>query len=259
MRIPIYQIDAFTGKLFSGNPAAVCPLESWLDDETMQAIGAENNLSETAFFVPKEDRYELRWFTPKVEVNLCGHATLATSFVLFSELGYNESEVRFETRSGTLVVRKEFDLLYLDFPARIPKAVDSPPELVAALGKEPVEVLKSVDYLCVYESEDDVLDVSPDFSVLNRLDSGRAIITAPGMRSDFVSRFFAPGAGINEDPVTGAAHCTLVPYWSRRLSKPVLHALQVSARGGEIFCEDKGERVSLAGRAVRYMKGEIEV
>ncbi len=259
MRIPIYQIDAFTGKLFAGNPAAVCPLESWLDDETMQAIGVENNLSETAFFVRKDDHFELRWFTPKVEVDLCGHATLASAYVIFNELGHVEPEIRFETKSGLLIVRKEFDLLYLDFPAHVPERIDAPADLIGALGREPKEVLKAQSYLAVFDSEDDVLAINPDFQSLAKIGDGSAIVTAEGRISDFVSRFFAPGAGIDEDPVTGAAHCTLTPYWSKRLGKPVLHALQVSERGGELFCEDRGDRINIAGRAVRYLKGEIEI
>ncbi len=257
MRIPLYQIDAFTGRLFRGNPAAVCPLEERLEDEQMQAIAAENNLSETAFFVRRGEGYQLRWFTPKVEVDLCGHATLASAFVILNYLEPAREEVRFETRSGELVVRRNGDLLAMDFPAREPWRCECPVALSQALGKPPLEVWEARDYMAVYESEDEVRALAPDMDALVVVGHFAVIVTAPGRETDFVSRFFAPAAGVAEDPVTGSAHCTLVPYWARRLGKTQLQARQVSARGGELVCEYRGERVTIAGRAVRYLEGTI--
>ncbi|MBI4875122.1 MAG: PhzF family phenazine biosynthesis protein [Acidobacteria bacterium] len=257
MKIPFYQVDAFTSRLFAGNPAGVCPLPEWLDDATMQSIAAENNLSETAFFVPRGDRYDLRWMTPEVEVDLCGHATLATAFVVFHHLSPERDAVAFDTQSGELVVRREGDLLAMDFPARPPLPLQPHERLVDALGTQPVQVLASRDYLVVYHDEEQVRTLQPDMDLVSGLDRFAVIVTAPGRDCDFVSRFFAPAQGVNEDPVTGSAHCTLVPYWAKRLHKSALHARQVSARGGELFCEDQGERVKIAGRAVLYLKGEI--
>jgi len=259
VRIPLYQIDAFTGRLFRGNPAAVCPLEEWLEDEQMQAIAAENNLSETAFFVRRGEGYQLRWFTPKVEVDLCGHATLASAFVILNYLEPAREEVRFETRSGELVVRRNGDLLAMDFPAREPWRCECSVALSQALGKPPLEVWEARDYMAVYESEDEVRALAPDMGALVVVGHFAVIVTAPGREADFVSRFFAPAAGVPEDPVTGSAHCTLVPYWARRLGKTQLQARQVSARGGELFCEHRGERVTIAGRAVRYLEGTIHL
>lgn len=259
MRIPIYQVDAFTSRVFSGNPAAVCPLESWLPDATLQAIAAENNLSETAYFVGREGEYELRWFTPAVEVDLCGHATLASGFVVLTVLERALLEVRFSSKSGPLRVTREGDLLALDFPSRPPEPCVAPAALAEALGRRPEEVRASRDYMAVYGSEEEVRSLRPDMERLRSLDRRATIVTAPGREADFVSRFFAPGFGIPEDPVTGSAHCTLVPYWAKRLGKSRLRALQVSARGGELFCEDRGERVSIAGRAVKFLEGSIEI
>jgi PhzF family phenazine biosynthesis protein len=259
MKIPIYQVDAFTSRLFAGNPAAVCPLEAWLEDATMQAIAAENNLSETAFFVPCGDRFHLRWFTPAVEVDLCGHATLATAFVIFSHLSPERDAVAFDTQSGELVVRRDGDRLAMDFPARPPQPVRPHERLVDALGTQPDEVLASRDYLVVYHDQDQVRTLQPDMELVAGLDRFAVIVTAPSRDCDFVSRFFAPAQGVAEDPVTGSAHCTLVPYWSKRLRKSRLHARQLSARGGELFCEDLGERVQIAGHVVLYLKGEISV
>ncbi len=259
MKIPLYQIDAFTGRLFGGNPAAVCPLEDWLDDAAMQAIALENNLSETAFFVENGDHYGLRWFTPAHEVDLCGHATLATAFVLFNELDAGGDAVEFETRSGRLTVHREGDRLAMDFPADPPQPCAAADDLVAALGAAPSEVLAGVDHIAVYPSEADIRGLEPDFARLNRLDRRGVIVTAKGDEADFVSRFFAPKAGIPEDPVTGSAHCELVPYWSKRLEKKRLVAHQVSARGGELWCEDRGERVIIAGCAVKYLEGIIQL
>jgi PhzF family phenazine biosynthesis protein len=259
MRLPIFEVDAFSSQVFRGNPAAVCPLESWLDDATLQSIAAENNLSETAFLVGGDGAYEIRWMTPKAEVDLCGHATLASAFVLFAEAEKGRDEVVFHSKSGELRVRREGDLLTLDFPARPPKAVTATDDLLEGLGKPPREVWAARDYLAVYQREEDVRELAPDFTRLARADRFAVIVTAPGREVDFVSRFFAPKQGLPEDPVTGSAHCTLVPFWSKRLGKKRLHALQVSARGGELFCEDRGERVAISGHAVRYLQGTIEV
>ena len=259
MKIRQYQVDAFTSRLFGGNPAAVCPLESWLEDETLQAIAAENNLSETAFFVGGRGSYELRWFTPTVEVNLCGHATLASAFVVFRHLEPSLEAVSFRSKSGELRVTRSGDLLTLDFPAWRPSRCEAPEALIRGLGHAPREVWATEDYLAVYESEHEVRALQPAMDALGGLDRFAVIVTAPGRRSDFVSRFFAPRQGIPEDPVTGRAHCTLVPYWASRLDKSRLHALQVSRRGGELFCEARGERVGIGGRAVQFLEGTIEV
>jgi predicted PhzF superfamily epimerase YddE/YHI9 len=259
MQLPIFQIDAFTSRLFRGNPAAVCPLESWLPDETLQAIAAENNLSETAFFVGGNGRYHLRWFTPAVEVDLCGHATLASAFVVFKHLSPDLQAVRFDTRSGPLSVERRDGRLQMDFPARPGMPCDPPPEVLTGLGIEPTEVRRARDYLVVYDSEEQVRAIRPDFTALEKLPALGVIATAPGRSSDFVSRFFAPTAGILEDPVTGSAHCTLTPYWAERLGKQSLHALQVSRRGGELWCELAADRVLIAGNAVEYLHGTIRV
>ena len=259
MKIPLFQVDAFTGRVFGGNPAAVCPLEAWLDDAKMQAIAAENNLSETAFFVEAGDHYELRWFTPTAEVDLCGHATLATAFVLFEDLEVEGDEVRFETRSGQLTVRRDGDKLAMDFPAKPPQPCAEPEGLAEALGRAPEETFAADDYLAVFASESDVRTLEPDFARLARLDRRGVIVTAQGSAADFVSRFFAPKAGIPEDPVTGSAHCTLVPYGAKRLGASRLTAHQVSARGGELYCEDRGDRVIIAGCAVKYLEGIVQI
>ena len=256
---PIFQVDAFTGELFGGNPAAVCPLEAWLPDETLQAVAAENNLSETAFFVPCPGGYELRWFTPQFEVDLCGHATLAAAFVVLEKIAPDRDEVRFETQSGELVVTRDGDRLAMDFPARPAQPIDPPPGLVDALGGEPASIAAARDLLVVYATEAEVAELDPDMRALAGLDQLGVIVTAPGESVDFVSRFFCPAAGIPEDPVTGSAHCTLVPYWSRRLDKKKLHARQISKRGGELFLEDRGDRVRIAGRAVLYLEGTVRV
>lgn len=259
MKIPIYQVDAFTGRLFGGNPAAVCPLEEWLPDETMQAIGAENNLSETAFFVRRGTAFKIRWFTPAVEVDLCGHATLASGHVIFNHRGYQDKLISFQSKSGELRVTKQDELLYLDFPAFEPVPVDPPAQLIAGLRRKPREVLKGRDFFAVFDEEEEILSLVPDFSELGKLDCLGIIVTAKGHDSDFVSRFFAPRAGINEDPVTGSAHTLLVPFWAKRLNKKRLHAFQVSKRRGELFCEDRGTRVLIGGRAVTFFSGLIEI
>ncbi len=261
MTIPFYQVDAFTGQLFGGNPAAVCPLTTWPSDDFMQRIAAENNLSETAFLVPMaKGRYALRWFTPEVEVDLCGHATLASAFVLFSFIDPTLISVDFETASGLLTVTRSGDRLAMDFPARPPVPIATPEILAEALGAWPLEVLTSRDLVAVFPDEEAVRTMAPDFALLRQLgDVLGIIVTARGDTVDFVSRFFAPNVGVNEDPVTGSAHSTLIPYWSRRLQKSQLHALQLSKRGGELFCENMGERVCIAGQAVLYARGELYI
>jgi predicted PhzF superfamily epimerase YddE/YHI9 len=259
-RLPYFHVDAFTSRLFAGNPAGVCPVPEWPADELMRRIAAENNLSETAFLVDRGEHYDLRWFTPAVEVDLCGHATLAGAHIVFTELKKKATEVRFETRSGPLVVKRSGELLVMDFPARPGQPVATPPPaLLQGLGRPPLEVLKARDFLCVYASEQEVRDLKPDFAALARVDSLGVIATAPGTDADFVSRFFAPRAGLNEDPVTGSAHCTLVPYWSQRLKKKELLAHQVSARGGELFCTDRADRTLLAGHAITYSEGTLRL
>jgi PhzF family phenazine biosynthesis protein len=259
MKLDIYQVDAFTREIFKGNPAAVVPLEKWLPAETMLAIAAENNLAETAFFVKEGDAFGLKWFTPEIEMDLCGHATLASAYVLWQELGVEGDTLNFETKSGTLTVTREGELMVMDFPARPAEATDAPEGFADALSAVPQTVLKSRDYLAVYGSEAEVLALRPDFRAITELGVHAVIVTAPGDTSDFVSRFFAPSVGVDEDPVTGSAHCTLIPYWAERFEKNELYALQVSKRGGELFCELRGDRVKKAGNAVLYMKGEIEV
>jgi PhzF family phenazine biosynthesis protein len=259
MDIPLYQVDAFARRVFSGNPAAVCPLDEWLDDATLQAIATENNLSETAFFVREAAGLRLRWFTPGCEVDLCGHATLASAFVLMNYLEPGVNEVRFQSRSGELRVDRDGDLYALDFPSRPPQRVKPPAEIVAAIGIEPDEMWKSRDYMAVYATEQHVRALTPDMAKLAAFDLFAVIATAPGRSADFVSRFFAPGQGVPEDPVTGSAHCTLVPYWSQRLGKKSLHACQVSKRGGELFCEDQGTRVRISGHAALFATGTIHL
>jgi PhzF family phenazine biosynthesis protein len=260
MNYPIYQVDAFTSRPFAGNPAAVVPLEQWLPDGVMQNIALENNLAETAFFVPGENGYDLRWFTPVVEMDLCGHATLATGFLIFEVLGTSERTLRFQTRSGELTVGKEGGRYVLDLPSRPGERRDAPAALIEAVGKEPVEVYKSRDYLFVYENEADVRAIAPDFNAMVKASPDNVIVTAIGDEADFVSRFFAPEVGVWEDPVTGSAHCTLIPYWAQRLGKTDLFARQLSSRGGEVYCSlVDDDRVKIAGDAVLYMKGEIYV
>jgi len=259
MELPMYQIDAFTDRPFSGNPAAVCPLETWIEDSAMQNIAAENNLSETAFFVKNGDGYDLRWFTPAVEIDLCGHATLASAFVIMNYMEPSAAGVTFWTKSGELKVKKTDDLFVMDFPSQPPVPCDAPADLMTSFDRKPTEVLKSADYLVIFEIEDDVRNCHPDFERLKNVDTRGIIVTAPGSKVDFVSRFFGPRVGINEDPVTGSSHCTLIPYWSKRLRKEKLHALQVSKRGGELFCEMQEDRVLIAGRCALYMKGTISL
>jgi len=258
MNIPIYQVDAFTLGPFSGNPAAVCPLEAWLDDETMQNIAAENNLAETAFFVAREEGYDLRWFTPAIEVDLCGHATLAAGYVVLNHLQPELDSVSFETMSGQLIVSRNGDQLSMDFPARAPTPAAVTEALIDALGQAPSEVHQSRDILAVYDDEASVRSLSPDQAKLLALDEALGFIaTAKGDEADFVSRFFAPKAGIAEDPVTGSAHCTLVPFWAERLGRSKLVAQQVSPRGGELHCEQRGDRVIMSGQCTLFLTGSI--
>ncbi len=260
MKLEIYQVDAFAGAVFEGNPAAVCPLDEWLDADLMQKIAFENNLSETAFFVKKDAVYEIRWFTPTLEIDLCGHATLASAFVIFDVLKLETETVKFHShKSGELSVDKKDDLFILDFPSRPVAECEIPEGLIEAVGKEPKEVYKSRDYFLVYETEQEIADIKPDFAKLLELDAHAFIVTAKGDSCDFISRFFAPEVGVFEDPVTGSAHCNLIPFWAERLGKNKLFAKQISQRGGELFCELKDDRVKIGGKAVLYMKGEVYV
>jgi PhzF family phenazine biosynthesis protein len=257
MKIKQYQVDAFATRAFEGNPAAVCPLENWLDDGLLQAIAEENNLSETAFFVPTARGFKLRWFTPVKEVDLCGHATLATAHVIFEMLGYSEPVITFETRSGELFVKKKGKLLQMNFPACPPTSCEISETLIQALGVHPIEVLAADDYLAVFDSEATIRAIVPNHALLSQLDLRGVIVTAPGIDVDFVSRFFAPKFGVPEDPVTGSAHCKLAPYWANKLGKNTLSARQVSRRGGFLTCEVMGNRVELSGGAVTFMEAEI--
>jgi PhzF family phenazine biosynthesis protein len=261
MAVPLFHVNAFTDRPFSGNPAAVSPLRAWLDDETLQAVAAENNLSETAFFVRQGEAHRLRWFTPRCEVNLCGHATLASAFVLLTIYEPGQETFQFLTRSGLLTVRRQGELLAMDFPKLIPWTCPSPPkDLMEGLGagEDRVKVLQIKDnYFVVYDSEDAVRAVRPDFSRLEKLHPAGVAVTAPGDVADFVSRYFAPSYGIPEDPVTGSTHCSLTPYWAERLGKSALHALQVSERGGELWCELTDDRVQIKGKAILTLKGSL--
>ena len=259
MEISLYQIDAFASKLFEGNPAAVCPLDEWLPDEIMQSIAEENNLSETAFFVPHGNDFHIRWFTPASEVDLCGHATLASAYVLFNILGYQKEAIQFNSKSGILVVTKDEDWLTLDFPKQPPVPCNTPNEIVAAFNVKPVECLKSEDLIAVFKNEIDIESANPDFEQLKKLDSRGVIITAKSMRYDFVARFFAPKYGIPEDPVTGSAYTQLAPYWASKLGSKKFSVKQMSPRGGELYCEIVGDRVLISGKATKYMEGKITI
>jgi len=272
MSIPIYQVDAFTDRVFGGNPAAVCPLDAWLPDAVMQAIAAENNLSETAFFVAHGDAdggaagpddggwdYHLRWFTPGVEVDLCGHATLGSAWVIFNRLAPDRSTVRFHTRSGILTVRRDGETLAMDLPANPPQPGEAP-GLAEALGATPAEILTTRDhYVAVFRTQAEVRDLAPDFGRTAALDRWAVMATAPGDGVDFVSRFFAPRKGVPEDPVTGSAHCVLTPFWSQRLGRTDLSARQISRRGGSLACRLLGDRVELSGRVAPFLQGTIEI
>lgn len=262
MKLPLYQVDAFADNIFEGNPAAVCPLDEWLPDEKLQQIAMENNLSETAFFVEQNHSYRLRWFTPATEVDLCGHATLASAHVLFEHLDYNESEIRFDSNSGILKVQKEADKLMMDFPTAGLDETLPPRFLDDAIGLPPQELYQDTDYLYVLESENQVRNLEPDIRALKKADVRGIIVTAPadeGHEYDFVSRFFGPAVGVDEDPVTGSAHTMLAPYWSRRFGKNKLIGRQVSRRGGTVYCHLKNGRVELGGRACTFLQGEIQL
>ncbi len=261
MRVPMYQVDAFASEVFSGNPAAVCLLDQWPEDRLLASVAAENNLSETAFLVPNEEGFDLRWFTPLVEVALCGHATLASAFVLFQCRDWPENRIRFRTRrSGMLTVEKRADRLEMDFPARPARIREAPAGLAEALGAAPAGVWGSAEDLLVrLESESAVRSVRPDFARLEQVDCRGTIVTAPGEQSDFVSRFFAPRVGVPEDPVTGSAHCVLAPYWAGILGRTSLYARQVSRRGGELHCALEGDRVKVSGKAVLYLEGTLNL
>lgn len=259
MKLKIYQIDAFTSKVFSGNPAAVIPLDDWIDDNIMQNIAQENNLAETAFFIREEDGYYIRWFTPSSEIDLCGHATLASAFVIFNYVNTNADKINFSSKSGPLFVSKQNEKIILDFPSVPPNVCEIPDLLFKALGTKPALVMSCNNYFIVYDSEDEIATIQPDFDLLMKLDLQGVIVTAPGKDVDFISRYFAPKVGIPEDPVTGSAHCTLTPYWSKRLNKSQLTAKQISRRGGELFCEDAKDRIKISGRAVEYLQGTIVI
>jgi predicted PhzF superfamily epimerase YddE/YHI9 len=259
MRIPYFQVNAFTRDTFGGNPAGVCPLEKWIPDSLLQKIAAENGFAETAYFVREQDHYQLRWFSPVAEVDLCGHATLASAYILWNELGARETRLDFDTRSGRLAAERRDGRVELDFPSRPPLPCPVPDDLLRGLKVSPREVLRARDYFAVYDSPAEVAALDPDLTRLARLDCLGIIVTAPGDRSDFVSRFFCPSIGVPEDPVTGSAHCTLTPYWSGRLGKAELFARQISRRGGELHCRMAGDRVIIAGHAMVYCRGELEV
>jgi len=254
-----FEVHSFTDHVFHGNPAGVCPLDQWIDDELMQKIAKENGLSETAFFVPSKDGFDLRWFTPTMEVDLCGHATLASAFVLFEHLDYEGEMIVFHTQSGDLMVSKQGSAIVMDFPSRPATRVDAPDHLVNALNCELSDVYKARDYMVVLETEEAVRNLNPNFSELEQLNCTGVIVTAPGEEVDFVSRFFAPMAGIPEDPVTGSAHCTLTPYWAAVLGATDLAARQISERGGELACRLDDDRVQIAGRAVLYSRGFLNI
>lgn len=254
----IYQVDAFTDKVFSGNPAAVVPLENWLSEEEMQSISAENNLSETAYFVEESDgSYKIRWFTPKTEVDICGHATLASAHVLYEHLGFDGEKVVFQSKSGKLTVEKKEEIYWMNFPSNPPEPIPVPKLLPDSIGTIPIYTGVNRDMLVLLNDEDTVRSIKPDFALLEKMEVRGIIITAKGSDYDFVSRYFAPSMGIYEDPVTGSAHTLLTPFWGKRLGKSSLKARQISERGGNIMCNQKGDRVEIGGEAVTYMVGEI--
>ena len=259
MKLPIYQIDAFAEQAFEGNPAAVIPLDEWLSDKVMQALAEENNLAETAFFVPSNSGFDIRWFTPNKEVKLCGHATLASAFVLFNILGYRADKIEFNSLSGPLSVSKNNELLTLNFPSQIPEECEIPENIVKGLGRRPAECLRNEDFVVVFENEEEVASIVPDHNYLKQVELRGVIVTAPSQEYDFIARFFAPKYGVPEDPVTGSAYTQLVPYWSNKLGKYKLNAKQISSRGGKLFCELDGDRVLISGKAIKYLEGEIEI
>lgn len=261
MKYKIYQVDAFTDKLFGGNPAAVCPLDAWLSDDVLQKIAAENNLAETAFYVKQDERYEIRWFTPTVEVDLCGHATLAAAFILFNREGYENNAIRFYSpRSGILNVIREAEWLTLDFPVDTFHDIPVSSDVIGCFDKKPLEAYEGkTDYMLVYEKESDITNIAPQFQAIALLNARGVIVTAKGEEVDFVSRFFAPQSGIIEDPVTGSAHTTLTPYWSEKLNKAEMSAMQLSERKGYLRCKLLGDRVAISGQAKLYLAGEMYI
>lgn len=260
MKTTFYQIDAFTEKVFGGNPAAVCPLQDWLPDDILQNIAQENNLAETAFYVKKDRGYEIRWFTPVCEVDLCGHATIASGHALFNHEGYSGTTIEFSSRSGILRVTKKEKMLALDFPVDTFESIDPPKDFIKALGASPIEAYRGkTDFMFVYKSQQEIQNMEPDLDMLKKVHCRGLIVTAKGDFVDFVSRFFAPQVGIPEDPVTGSAHTTLTPYWSKSLKKSELTALQLSKRGGALYCRLIGSRVEIAGYAKTYLIGQIEI
>ena len=259
MKLNIYQIDAFANKTLEGNPAAIIPLEEWLSDELMQAIAAENNLSETAYFVQTSSGFDIRWFTPVQEVNLCGHATLASSYIIFNILEYEKEEILFESKSGTLSVKQNDEWLEMNFPSQSPVECKIPQQIIGAFSEAPIECLKSEDYIVVFENEQQIINANPDFSLLSELNLRGVVITSRSEKYDFVSRCFAPKYGINEDPVTGSSFTQLMPYWSKKMNKINMNAKQVSKRGGEVKCVYLGDRVLISGKAAKYMSGTIEI
>ena len=258
MNIPIYQVDAFTSEVFKGNPAAVCPLKEWLPDEVMQKIAMENNLSETAFFIEDNQYFHIRWFTPKAELDLAGHPTLATAHILLNEFQINKDEIIFKTKIGDILkVTINNNLYLMDFPSRPPKIVNEVDLLSEALGREPIEILAYRDLIAVFNNQDEILSINPDLEKLKLIDYPSIVVTSKGYNSDFVSRNFAPKLGIPEDPVTGSSHCELIPYWSNKINKKKMIAFQVSERGGKIYCTDKSSRVLIGGKAITFLRGEI--
>ena len=259
MRLKIYQIDAFASKVFEGNPAMVCPLEKWIDDELMQKIAEENNLSETAFFVKEKYGYGLRWFTPKAEVDMCGHATLASAYVIFEYLDYNSREITFFTKSGKLKVNKDKNYFIMDFPIQPIELCDISNEVENIFSIKPKAIFKSIDYIIVFNNEKMIRDINPNFELLKGLNLRGVCITAKSRNYDFVTRFFAPKIGVNEDPVTGSIFTQLVSYWSKELNKKELFAKQLSSRGGEVLCKVVNNRVKIRGKVIKYLEGWIEI
>ena len=259
--LQIFQIDAFTSEIFKGNPACVMPLDNWLPDDTLLKIAKENNVSETAYFIKKEDHFYLRWFTPEIEMDLCGHATLATAYCLRNHLNYKKDSVKFDSMSGELVVKFNADYMQMDFPHRKPLKSDLPLNILDSLSIKPIEILKSRDYVLVYDNEDQIKNIKIDKELFDKknIDPGGVVITSVGTKSDFVSRYFVPQCSFFEDPVTGSTHCSLVPYWSEKLNKKKLKSIQLSERGGEMICEDVLNRVLINGKAVTYSDGHVHL
>ena len=259
--LQIFQIDAFTSEIFKGNPACVMPLDNWLPDDTLLKIAKENNVSETAYFIKKEDHFYLRWFTPEIEMDLCGHATLATAYCLRNHLNYKKDSVKFDSMSGELVVKFNADYMQMDFPHRKPLKSDLPQNILDSLSIKPIEILKSRDYVLVYDNEDQIKNIKIDKELFDKknIDPGGVVITSVGTKSDFVSRYFVPQCSFFEDPVTGSTHCSLVPYWSEKLNKKKLKSIQLSERGGEMICEDVLNRVLINGKAVTYSEGHVHL